>query len=462
MGSTVTTTPLVRIAELLREVGAPGSFAARRTAAADDLHLEVTGVGRLRFPISRTQAQRLCRVARPARHGKGAQTLLDRQVRDTWEVIVLWPRERAFAVRAEASPPWALEALGQRLRAGAVSEAQGMAASLLPFWDAVAAGEEGRGFFAKTLRVAEGLDRPALAASLLRPFRVEALGPGGPRAFVALVGRYGEAWVRSLLSGWSDPRRSWSRFDGPDRLPWLASLSRLCRSLRAADEATGTRAGRLLLQDRWEWLKMAIEERRRHAPPSRRDQALAELSGPILGWLESAAVVAAAGLRDEAVTFLCAGENEALLPSLVHMLRAASTKGTTAMRATPGLDAIGRHCTGLLRARLDVPARSESDWSIALPRDCRCALCGRLSAFLADAGTRRLEWPLAKEGRGQVHGRIDSHELPVRHETRRSGRPYTLVLEKTKALFEREVDERRRGQADLEWLAGLTDGGGAG
>jgi hypothetical protein len=37
--------------------------------------------------------------------------------------------------------------------------------------------------------------------------------------------------------------------------------------------------------------------------------------------------------------------------------------------------------------------------------------------------------------------------------TRRQGRPYTLVLNKTDALFAREQETRDRDQADLEWLA---------
>jgi hypothetical protein len=90
---------------------------------------------------------------------------------------------------------------------------------------------------------------------------------------------------------------------------------------------------------------------------------------------------------------------------------------------------------------------------MALPGDCPCPLCGRLGAFLADPEQRRLEWPLAKEGLRHVHGRLDAHELPVRHQTRRDGRPYVLVLEKTEALHEREAAERRRWRADLEWLA---------
>jgi hypothetical protein len=43
-------------------------------------------------------------------------------------------------------------------------------------------------------------------------------------------------------------------------------------------------------------------------------------------------------------------------------------------------------------------------------------------------------------------------ELPVTHQTRRSGRPYTLVLTKTDALFERERQARRRDEDDLAWL----------
>ncbi len=66
---------------------------------------------------------------------------------------------------------------------------------------------------------------------------------------------------------------------------------------------------------------------------------------------------------------------------------------------------------------------------------------------------RAFEWPLAKERRQHVHSRIDAAELPVTHVTRRQGRPYTLVLTKTDALFARELQARARDETDLEWLA---------
>ena len=84
----MTTAPRDAITRLLTGVRAPGTFAAQRTATADDLHLEVKGLGRLRFPVSRAQALRLCAVGRPARYGRGEKTLLDTRVRDTCEIPI--------------------------------------------------------------------------------------------------------------------------------------------------------------------------------------------------------------------------------------------------------------------------------------------------------------------------------------------------------------------------------------
>jgi hypothetical protein len=75
-----------------------------------------------------------------------------------------------------------------------------------------------------------------------------------------------------------------------------------------------------------------------------------------------------------------------------------------------------------------------------------------LGTFLHDPVQRTFEWPLAKERRRHVHSRIDIAELPVHHETRRTGRPYTLVLTKRQALFDLEKQARMRDETDLEWL----------
>jgi hypothetical protein len=72
----------------------------------------------------------------------------------------------------------------------------------------------------------------------------------------------------------------------------------------------------------------------------------------------------------------------------------------------PGFGDLAADCVARLRARLARPRRAPDDWSIELP-----------------AG----------------------------------GRPFTLVLDKTSALFTRERDVRTRDETDLKWLAEWRD-----
>ena len=79
-----------QLAELLRNVLGSGSFATCHTAPADDLHVEIAGMGQLKLPVLATQVKTLRSIARPAKYGYGEETVLDRRIRDTWEI----PRSR--------------------------------------------------------------------------------------------------------------------------------------------------------------------------------------------------------------------------------------------------------------------------------------------------------------------------------------------------------------------------------
>lgn len=137
---------------------------------------------------------------------------------------------------------------------------------------------------------------------------------------------------------------------------------------------------------------------------------------------------------------------------LVLLLRTAASKQRASRSAALGLERVRDRCTRALTVRLSEAPRADDDWSMPAPSDCTCDLCRRLASFLQARDRRRFEWPLAKAGRLHVHRAIDDHDLPVTHETRRSGSPYTLVLTKTRALFERDRAQRKRWKADLEWF----------
>src|SRR5271157_2735171 len=295
-----------RLARTLRG-DVQAAFSVELTAQTDDLGLEVEGFGQVRFPVTPAKARKLLGLGRPARFGRGEETLTDPDVRDTWEIpkhlvraewndatlkdilatvkeelglpnaaeltadlhsllvyetnqhflahqdsekddsmvgtlvvtlpssyaggeltdvtlthwtgpdgtrleetslsvdgdevcastqtgdlepysseyegymgnwgntldrwyhraaVVVWPRDQAFANRAETSPAWALDELAAMTSAGDVSGAQ------------------------------------AAAATLLRPYRIENLTDAYVDSFGRIAGRYGQRWTAELLRTW--------------------------------------------------------------------------------------------------------------------------------------------------------------------------------------------------------------------------------------------------------------------
>jgi hypothetical protein len=74
-----------RLARTLRG-DVKSAFSVELTAKADDLSLEVEGFGPVKFPVTPARARKLLGLGRPARFGRGEETLTDPDVRDTWEV----------------------------------------------------------------------------------------------------------------------------------------------------------------------------------------------------------------------------------------------------------------------------------------------------------------------------------------------------------------------------------------
>lgn len=150
--------------------------------------------------------------------------------------------------------------------------------------------------------------------------------------------------------------------------------------------------------------------------------------------------------------FLTSPETDYPIRSLIQLLRTAQeTRAHDALRDL-GLAALHGHCVQALTTRLRGPVREKDNWSISVRRRCTCRLCGTLARFLAAPDQVQFEWPLPKDQRAHIHRIVDADDLPVSHATRRTGRPYTLVLIKTDALFEREAAERNVWESELRWL----------
>ena len=381
---------------------------------------------------------------------------------DRWyhrAAVVVWPRDQAFANRAETSPAWALDELAAMASAGGVPGAQAAAATLEPFWDGAlrtrTPEERGRvsGLLGKALRAADAVADAETAAMLLHPFRIENLTDAYVDSFGKIADRYGQRWTADLLRTWfGGERQAWAYGGGQERPQWVAEwLPGLCAGLHARGDA-GAMAAQRLLDLAWEWLGKDIGTGLASSSPSRRDEKLGGLGRPLASVLTAAAAIGAASTQDTVTGYI--RETQDTVTALeMPALRAAAELPRDGARGDAGFGDLAADCAVRLRARLARPQRASGDLSIELPAGgCTCDLCDTLRVFAEDKSRRTFEWPLAKERRQHVHARIDAAELPVTHVTRRQGRPYTLVLTKTDALFAREQEARIRDETDLEWL----------
>jgi hypothetical protein len=363
-------------------------------------------------------------------------------------VDVLWPRERTFVIRARASAAWAIGEIARSLDAGDLEGARQMAERLRPFWDGTARAERGRGFLDRTLRIAGRLDSPDLAVSLLRPFVLTQLTATASRRLTALLANYGLAWCQSLLKPWAPDRH-----ESPDaRTGWIAStLPDLCGLLCTAGTPDGIHLARWLVREQWTWMHAQRKQARTHTNPRQTTEALSRLSTPVLALIEGALITGDSHLHDEIIQAL-ASDDDSSSEARLHLLRTAYEGYPRAACPRLGLAPVHAAAAADLAARIEAPARAPEDWSIAAAIRCTCRLCAALTAFLRTPGESRLEWPLAKEQRRHVHSMLDAYGLPVTHTTRRSGRPFMLVLEKTAAVFEQDAAARRSWQRDRQWL----------
>ena len=365
--------------------------------------------------------------------------------------VVLWPRARAFVIRAKVDPRGALGQIEKALAAKRSGEAVALARQLLPFWIGCVR-REGK-LLEPTLKVAGPLADAEAAAALLKPFSLWDLNARLAPRLAALLEPYGLDWCRALLKHWSAESRG---YEPPEtRLKWMsAALAGLARAL-AARESPGETLAAEVLAAQWAWLRRHwAEVLRMGCSEAERAKALAGLGRPTLGLIEASRAAKQAGLHGELLDALIERPAD-LLPLQIGVLRAADGRHRPGALRALGLKRVHESCLRELRARVGAPSRAQNDWSIRVTLSCSCQRCAALTRFLRAAGQRRLEWPLAQGDRAHVHQTIDSRDLPVTHTTRRIGRPFTLMLEKSSKLFEQEAAERRLAQQELKWLEGV-------
>lgn len=365
---------------------------------------------------------------------------------DRWyhrAAFVMWPRANTFALRAQASPQWAVNELLALPRENTV-EFESRVKTLLRHWKETANSVEDSAFFAKLLEVSTRLSDSTLAIGWLVPLGLERLGREAmTRDFVPLIDKHGLSWAKELLAMWTQ-NRSWGL------APWVPLLAEICGDLHVSNRAPSHELAIWFLEMEVNIVRERFVVAFQRLPPWLDFDGFAEESNHLAHVLAAAVGISAFQVIDETLGFLINAKKNLPTSFFVSVLRACIAR-SPALGAHVVGSALHRECTSRLEAILRAPARKEGDWTMMYPLGCPCNDCNALKEFLGSSHTE-LDWPLNKERRQHIHRAIDSAQLPVRHTTSRTGRPYVLQLRKDPSLFSRERAYRAHVKQILEAL----------
>lgn len=360
--------------------------------------------------------------------------------------IVMWPASRTFALTAAANPIAALDDLSDRTIINEADRHQLVTdvETFLRFWSESAHREVSSETASQAFNLAVTANDPSVAARLVEPISVETLDPSHAISLIALAEHFGEPWFVDRATQWfATSVNAYYQHGNTPRARWLNQLDDICAQLMA-DEG-GRPLGRSIADDfakrSHSWIIDALVQTESITAPSQQRAARTELAGPIAALLRTCAITGNALVRDAALTHLLDQRVE-LVGLSVDVLNHLDPLPNE-QRAWTRLDDLRDGVVAVLNDELSRPARQPDDWSIStLSEHQGCADCETLNEFLNDRERRAFTWPLAQARRQHIHGRIDKAELPVTHVTKRTGRPYQLVLTKTDELHQQEIARR--------------------
>jgi predicted 2-oxoglutarate/Fe(II)-dependent dioxygenase YbiX len=135
-----------------------------------------------------------------------------------------------------------------------------------------------------------------------------------------------------------------------------------------------------------------------------------------------------------------------LVPALRRLTGSGMNHSAAAVRRLRGA------CLAHLRARVAEPLEAPRDWTRASRLNCQCRRCGELSLFLADPQRKTWMFKAAEADRLHVENTIKQARCDLDVTTDRRGRPYSLVCTKNQASYERRMKQRKQDLADIDQL----------
>ena len=375
--------------------------------------------------------------------------------------IVLWPRERHFAVLCDAGTQAAiggLEALVKVLRRGSREQREAarrdglqFAGAIIDGWKSIGTRWVGdrddkadRSVFSKLLCK---LDDPGL----MRRFLSEIVPNDGSaklhHEFAKLCRRHGLRGFEAELT---------QAIDAPSEATLLRNAQLLHLLCRQSDHDKGDAAVCTRL---CESAVVALERFDGQTPKNARGFRTLDRTALLVTLVSSMLDIGAQRPLRKVIDHTLAhrehyGLTDTHLTTIFKLAPRLGTLSPPGRAITHWLSACRRELQ-MRTARVPQPPK---DHRRDAQLSCKCEDCRVLSRFLANPNERECRMPLNKDRRRHLHGIIEANRCDVTHVTERQGRPFTLVCTKTTASYERACKAFERDKRNLSQIVRIEKG----
>ena len=371
--------------------------------------------------------------------------------------IVIWPRDKHFAVLCDAGTDAAiggLQPLVNRLKRMSTAkrekqrqECLAFAAEIIDSWQASHRASRAetntldRGIFVRQL---QELGDPDLVRRFLSHVMVEDGGIQLDRSFGQFAKQHGwESFEFALTS--------------VIKATTTATLNRNAELLATLCLLRDRNVERLVLCTRLSNRMVKALEAYDQQPPEnhwqlREINRAALLSSIVKAMLAIDAVKPLSRLIDHALSRVDRYDLTAAHLAAIFSLESRLAKLPVANDAISNWLGACRH--ELEKRTAQVPQKP-TDYRRANKLSCTCGDCSALSAFLANPDQKQGRFPLAKKRRQHLHQIIDENRCDLTHVTERRGRPYTLVCTKTTASYDAALKIHERDLKNLSRIIAL-------
>lgn len=380
--------------------------------------------------------------------------------------VVLWPRDRTFAILASEGQHRALPEL-ERMVARANSDGdwracREFAAAILTQWNGYyKAPQDEAPYPGRMLRLLERLEVPELTLRFVKDVLPQSFDGSEGGTLVNICEQSG--WTR-----FGPSLRALVASQSPVSPNRLRSIVALCRSL-CCDPPALSDERRTVCWEIAAALAETIEQcdRPQERSPSNRayhyETWLAESrfgasdaqprTGIVEGCMRIFGVLEDEPRLDWFVKHAVnAPQHYDLHQVLIPDVKAMQLWLNEVPAARPAATELRQHCLTKLRAATAVPVEPPQDQTRDAELGCNCEDCQGLARFLRDPEQKVARFPLRQDRRQHLHQQIERHRCDCTHVTEHKGRPYTLVCVKTQASYERRLAQYK---VDLQLIADL-------